>query len=95
MPRLTAVLGHVNPVFFPIVTSVKALDAVEYMNGLRKPRGGLPAATSRSLINAMMLANVGEDAEVPPTRPVSPPLTISKFHPCVATYKRNLNIVPF
>ena len=55
------------------------------MNGLRKPSVGLPAAMSSSFMSAMILANDGEEAEVPPTRPVSPPSTMLKFQPWSAT----------
>lgn len=58
------------------------------MNGFKKPSTGFPAATSLSLISAMILAKVGDDAEVPPMRVVLPPTTTSKFQPCVATCKR-------
>ena len=56
------------------------------MNGFKNPSTGFPAATSLSLMSAIMFAKVGEDAEVPLTRPVEPSATISKFRPWVETY---------
>lgn len=52
--------------------SVKAEAAVEYNQGLRNPRGDLPAATSSSLRSAMVAAKIGLEQLVPSTVPVEP-----------------------
>ena len=46
---------------------------------------GVLMLTSWSLMSAMMLANDGELAEVPPTSPETPALTTWKFQPWSAT----------
>ena len=57
-----------QPLDDPLRISVNALYPLEYSQGLRKPKTGLPAATRASLTRAMIAATVGQDAEVPSTR---------------------------
>lgn len=57
-----------QPGFAPAVTSFRALaPAAEYKNGFKNPNTFFPAASRRSLISAMKLANVGVDALVQAT----------------------------
>ena len=69
-----------------MVTSFRAGTAAgEYSRGLRKPRGGFPAAISRSFSSDTTLAKIGLEQLVPATDPVWPPTTIWTFSPCAAT----------
>ena len=70
-----------QPGLLPVVTSLRADAPVEYRKGFRKPRGGLPAAASSSLSNAMTLAKMGDEQLVPSTRPNWPLRVISTFSP--------------
>jgi hypothetical protein len=47
--------------------SVNAPDALSYNHGFRNHSTGFPAANSRSLISAIIVANFGADALVPPS----------------------------
>jgi hypothetical protein len=67
-----------------VVTSFRA-SALAYSHGLRKPRGGLPAAISLSLIRLMTDAKMGEEHDVPSTPPVEPLETICTFSPWAET----------
>lgn len=58
--------------------SLKPGTSVEYSSGFRKPSGALPLAILTSLRSETTAANVGLDAEVPPTELTRPPITTWK-----------------
>ena len=55
------------------------------MKGFKNPITGLPAARSSALSNAMVLAKMGDEHDVPATVPSLPPLNITTFSPCADT----------
>lgn len=61
-----------QPLFEPLVISVKPLPLVWYNQGLRKPRGDLPELISASLTSARIPAMSGAEAEVPEMIPTVP-----------------------
>jgi len=69
----------------PIVISLNPWLPMEYINGLRNPRGGLSLFNRTSFRRATTAAKVGAAAEVPLTNAIFPPRTISKFSPWAAT----------
>ena len=80
-----------HPGLFPVVMSFSATDfdtAFPYKNGLRKPRGDLPAAISRSFSSAMTLAKIGLEQLVPLTVMNSPSTTISTLTPRFVMVRR-------
>ena len=77
-----------HPGLSPVVTSFNADAPVEYKNGLRKPRGDLPAAISRSFSSAMTLAKIGLEQLVPLTVMNSPSTTISTLMPRLVMVRR-------
>ena len=74
--------------------SLNAALAFEYKRGFKNPSGLLPDVSSRSLISAMMLANVGLEALVPVKPYPCPPEWMEKFAPWVDTsgYARPLTL---
>ena len=76
---LTLNPGVPQPPLFPIVMSFMPANPFEYKNGLRKPKGGMPAFKRTSLSNATNPVKAGEEAEVPPIRKAWPPMkTLNK-----------------
>ena len=70
---------------FPTVISFRPATPTLYSSGFKNPSGGSPALIRTSLSSATTPANVGEDADVPPTWPVWPWKKIRKKSPCAAT----------
>ena len=70
-----------HPGLFPIKISVNPSKPLEYRKGFMKPREGKPFDSRTLLRRLTMPANVGADAEVPPTSPDSPPTKIRKLSP--------------
>ncbi|SRR6266851_6630367 len=82
---LTLNPGVPHPGAFPAVMSLNASPPNRYINGLRNPRGGLPAAMRASFSRAMSPANVGADADVPLIGVGYPRTKIRKFSACAET----------
>ncbi len=75
-----------QPGLFPEVMSLKTAAALLlYNSGFRNPSTGFPALRRWSLASATMLAKVGLDALVPPTRKSCPATLTTKFVPWAAT----------
>ena len=51
------------------------------MKGFKNPSGDLPAAISSALSSAMVLAKIGDEADVPETPSSAPPRMIARFSP--------------
>lgn len=86
-----------QPGFLPVVMSLRAIAALVYSHGFKKPSGGLPAAMSSSLSNAIMLANMGLEQLVPSTDFGLPSDMIPTFVPIAATsytHSQNDEIYP-